>query len=174
MIWKQAYGFPQYEVSDMGQVRSLFGRYKNKPRLHILKLQTTAKGYASVSLQVNNKSKFTRVHKLVLETFVSPRPSANHVADHINRIRNDNRLENLRWVTAYENVTTYSEGMCAKNKRKTHCLNGHELNETNAFHRKQRNGVIGRQCKICNRMRMKERKARLRREKKARPEHLRD
>ena len=41
------------------------------------------------------------IHKLVAKTFI--KNNDKKYVDHINRIRNDNRLENLRWVTCSEN-----------------------------------------------------------------------
>jgi hypothetical protein len=46
------------------------------------------------------------VHRLVLETFSPIEDSDNLSVDHINGIRNDNRLENLRWMSLEENVMT--------------------------------------------------------------------
>ena len=43
------------------------------------------------------------VHRLVLELSGNPCPAPELQADHINRIRSDNRLENLRWVTRSQN-----------------------------------------------------------------------
>ena len=39
---------------------------------------------------------------LILETFGVPKPSSAHTADHKNRKRDDDRLENLRWATPAE------------------------------------------------------------------------
>jgi len=46
--------------------------------------------------------KTAAISVLVLETFVGPRPPG-HEADHINEDSLDNRLANLRWLTAAEN-----------------------------------------------------------------------
>jgi len=43
-----------------------------------------------------------RVDSLVAEAFVGPRPSSQHVLQHINGIDSDDRAVNLRWVTPCE------------------------------------------------------------------------
>lgn len=44
------------------------------------------------------------VHRIVAVAFHGAPPSENHVVDHIDRRRNNNRVENLRWVTQSENL----------------------------------------------------------------------
>ncbi len=44
------------------------------------------------------------VHRVVAFAFHGVPPSERHVVDHIDRRRNNNRVENLRWVTLSENV----------------------------------------------------------------------
>lgn len=53
--------------------------------------------------QLNIKGKTCLVHRIVYETFVNKIPVGYEI-DHINTIRNDNRLENLRCVTPKENM----------------------------------------------------------------------
>ena len=43
-------------------------------------------------------------HRLVLELSGQPCPAPKLEADHVNRNRSDNRLENLRWVTRGQNT----------------------------------------------------------------------
>lgn len=56
-------------------------------------------GYYLVSI----KGKSYLVHRLVAETFI-PNPENKPTVDHINRIRTDNRVQNLRWATRKEQV----------------------------------------------------------------------
>ena len=45
-----------------------------------------------------------RVHRLIMMTFCPIDNPDDYVVDHMNGIRNDNRLENLRWMTQEENL----------------------------------------------------------------------
>lgn len=107
-IWKPVKGFEGlYEVSNMGNVRSvdryvMFGDrccfLKGKPRKPYL----TPKGYLSATLSKNKKGKNYLVHRLVAEAFIA-NPNESPFVDHINTIRDDNRVENLRWCSYKEN-----------------------------------------------------------------------
>ena len=68
-------------------------------------------GYKKVKI----KGKFYFVHRLIAEAFL-PSVRGKPFVDHINRVRNDNRVENLRWVTAKENIDNSSK-VLSRNKR---------------------------------------------------------
>jgi hypothetical protein len=89
-MWKKIEG--GYEVSDEGQVRNSRGWILKPGNQH---------GYHSVILCTTEK-KHVYVHRLVAETFLGPCPEGKEV-DHKNNIRNDNRLENLQYLTHGEN-----------------------------------------------------------------------
>lgn len=55
------------------------------------------RGYLSVKI----KGKYYKVHRLVAEAFL-PNPENKPTVDHINRIKTDNRVSNLRWATYKE------------------------------------------------------------------------
>lgn len=59
-------------------------------------------GYKQVSINRPCKTHTVTVHRVVCWTFHGPPPSQDHSVDHKNGNRSDNRLENLHWVTPYE------------------------------------------------------------------------
>lgn len=97
-IFKDIQGFEGlYQISNFGKVKSLLnGKEK------ILKQKRNSKGYLSVALRKDNKIYYRKTHRLVGEAFVSNINNLPEI-DHINTIRDDNRAENLRWVTHKEN-----------------------------------------------------------------------
>lgn len=63
------------------------------------KLSNGPNGYLIISTAINSH---TIVHRMMAEAFLGEIPKGYQV-DHINRIRTDNRIENLRIVTPSEN-----------------------------------------------------------------------
>lgn len=97
--WRTIKDYPNYQVSNMGNVKGKkgnalrpFDRGKNGPKpqrgyLTVHLCSTDTKGYDNHS-----------VHSLVMKYFVGPRP-LGMVINHINGIRWDNRLDNLEYCT---------------------------------------------------------------------------
>lgn len=85
-----------YAVTDDGRVWS----YRRKI---YLKPGVDRYGYFIVSLRKNGVNKTRLVHQLVAKAFI-PNPENKPQVNHINEIKTDNRVENLQWVTAKENV----------------------------------------------------------------------
>lgn len=99
-VWKTVKGYTNYEVSSLGRVRPVNPRYKSRPFLSTRSYFPHY--YPFVILAKDGKYKTFRVHVLVLKHFVGERPKGFHGA-HLNGIRTDNRLSNLKWVTPKEN-----------------------------------------------------------------------
>lgn len=108
-IWKPVVGYEGlYEVSNFGRIKAPLkivrsGKMMRKYQERIITPQHNKQGYLSVSLYKNGKSKRHLVHRLVMLAFVPNAENKPHI-DHINTIKDDNRLENLRWATPKENA----------------------------------------------------------------------
>lgn len=100
-IWKPIKDYEGlYEISSLGRVKSL--NYNRTGKKKILKNMKNSNGYLVVSLTKFGKQKNYLIHRLVAEAFI-PNPEGKPHIDHINTIKNDNSIENLRWVTNKEN-----------------------------------------------------------------------
>lgn len=112
--WKAIEGYEgKYEVSDMGNVRSLdYTNMQPHPQTgemhpYTYKGQLIAKqkinsGYLTVGLRDEHGKCMYLMHRLVAKAFV-PNPKRYHVVNHINENKTDNRAVNLEWVTYAEN-----------------------------------------------------------------------
>lgn len=103
--WVPVYGFKNYEVSNMGNVRrtshiAKHARYGDR-KLPERMLNPKKNGDGYWRVKIGKQLKF--VHVLVLESFVCPRPKGMQVC-HNNGKPDDNKLENLRWDTPRNNV----------------------------------------------------------------------
>jgi HNH endonuclease len=88
-----------YAANPNGEIFS----YKSGAILKSLRAGTKGE-YRNVALYSRNgKAKRILVHRLILLTFVGPKPLGVE-CDHINRNPLDNRLDNLRWVTKGQNL----------------------------------------------------------------------
>jgi hypothetical protein len=94
-IWLTIPFEDQYEVSDLGRVR-------NKQTKHIKSLRYNKGGYLRVTLYPSGKT--YAVHSLVGKVFLQEFYREGLQIDHLNSVRDDNRLCNLEWVTAKENT----------------------------------------------------------------------
>lgn len=60
------------------------------------------KGYKIVGLSKNGKQITYKIHRLLSIQYI-PNPNNLPIVDHIDRVRTNNDLSNLRWVSASEN-----------------------------------------------------------------------
>lgn len=111
-VFRTVEGFEDYQVSNLGRVVS-----NKKGKARFLSPQKDAIGYLHVRLYREDSSlgsyegnggkkpKLYKVHRLVAETFI-PKHSSNEMlhVNHLNADKQDNRVENLEWVTHAENI----------------------------------------------------------------------
>lgn len=93
--WKDVVGFPRYEVSTYGRVRT-------KPLY--LKPGAIRGAHLTVALcSGKGKPKTGYVHRLVAQAFI-PNPEGLPIINHKNGNPQDNRINNLEWCTHSHNV----------------------------------------------------------------------
>lgn len=105
--WKPVPGVCHIEASDSGKIRTLIDRRRSNqvlPKPRELKASDDGNGYRIVCIRGDGGAKKTyRVCRLVLMAFVGI-PKSGMQACHGNNIKNDDRIDNLRWGTASENT----------------------------------------------------------------------
>lgn len=116
-IWKDIPNFEGvYQASNKGRIRSLAhtvevktknGSYFRHKEGRIL--SPHMQNYMRVSLSSCGTSKSYLVHRLVAETFLGA-PKDGCEVDHINENKRDNSIENLRWITVFENRSRSTKG----------------------------------------------------------------
>ena len=94
-VWKTIISSEGYQISSLGQVKNVISG-------KILKTCFDGGGYLIVSLRKNGVKKTCKIHRLVGLHFI-PNPDNKPLIDHKNRIKTDNRIDNLRWATTFEN-----------------------------------------------------------------------
>ena len=124
--WRDIKGYEGiYQVSNLGRVKSLerivntCNAYKTLYEKQ-LKIYVSKNGYLHVSLQRKNKL----VHRLVAEAFI-PNPENKPQVNHKNEVKQDNRVENLEWVSARENI---NYGTSLKKRAETQKKLGNQIN----------------------------------------------
>lgn len=97
--------YPGYFIHRDGKVwsnklcRGVKGRF--------LKPYKNKQGYMYVMICNNGKSFNLKIHRLIAIHYI-PNPNNYPQVDHINRIRHDNRIENLRWASQSMNMDNKS------------------------------------------------------------------
>lgn len=111
-VWRDIAGYEgQYQVSNLGNVRTLSDRHGNQ---RLIKPGKDSKGYLRIGLVKNGQRKTFSVHRLVAQAFI-PNPLNLPEVNHVKGIKDDNRASELEWTTSSENMThAFKTGLCSR------------------------------------------------------------
>ena len=96
-VWKVIEEFPNYEVSNFGNVRNSI---KNK----LMTISIRKNGYCVVKLSNNEISKECKVHRLVAKAFIDNPNNLPHI-NHKDENKTNNHISNLEWCDSLYNNT---------------------------------------------------------------------
>lgn len=118
--WRPVVGYEGwYSVSNTGMVR----RERKEKATTAGRIRTSRinkRGYLYLCIFMPGKNKTVKVHHLVADAWIGPRP-LGMVVNHRNGIKTDNRVENLEYVTQKENI-----------RHAIHTLGRHRSGESNS------------------------------------------
>ena len=97
MNWKYIDGYDfLYKISEDGTIISL-----HNSKQKVLSFRYDRDGYKRITLCKDGVCKTYGVHRLVAQNFIS-NPLNKPTVNHINAIKDDNRVDNLEWATRSE------------------------------------------------------------------------
>ena len=94
-------GFENYEIHENGKVFNKITKKERKPYVD-------SDGYIRIKLWNKGTKKDFSIHRLLALHYLD-NPNDYAEVDHINRIKDDNRLENLRWANRSMNLLNRGE-----------------------------------------------------------------
>ena len=113
---KEIFGFKyRYFITSKGLIFSLASG-------ELKQLNPTMRGknrnqYLFVRLEFEGKLKGVNIHRLVAENFLGPKPSDEHVINHIDGNKQNNDVSNLEWTTVAGNTQhAYRTGLAGGRK----------------------------------------------------------
>ena len=130
--WKYVVDNPNYQVSNLGHVRSVDRLVNSKAKSQQFRMGVNLKifqfntGYCYVIMQHKNRS----IHRLVAQAFI-PNSDNKQYVNHKDGNKLNNCVDNLEWVTAKENTQ--------------HAIDTGLMNISNTEHMKKMGNIRGKQ-----------------------------
>lgn len=102
-VWRDIDGFDGYQVSNLGNVRSL--NYNGTGNTQVLKPSLSGRNrtYLSINMQVADKVIRRNIHRLVAMAFI-PNPDNLPEVNHIDEDGTNNKINNLEWCNRKYNL----------------------------------------------------------------------
>ena len=118
--WKEIKGYPNYEISNMGRVRS---KPREGTKGGIVKQFIRGGTYYKVKIYKDGKQFNVWTHRLVATHFIA-NPKNKPQVNHKDGNKLNNRADNLEWVTCSENLDhSYANGL-RKTRKVAQYMNG--------------------------------------------------
>ena len=137
--WKKIKDYENFEISNLGRIRTIrrYVKNKNSYRLikqHIIKTRVKDNGYVIISLRKDGERKIKDfyIHRLVAEAFI-PNPENKPHINHLDYNKQNNYASNLDWCSRKENQK-YSSSRIAKS-----CLIKFKKNKNHYIRHKSKN-----------------------------------
>jgi hypothetical protein len=123
--WKYIPGSnKKYQVSNYGRVKSFAVSVEGK----VMK-QGTIKGYKTICIPIDNKSKTLFVHKVTAEAFVPKKSKEQNTVIHLDWNSLNNHFKNLQWTTKADSLRRMMARLKEKNKDKPGHISHSKLKE---------------------------------------------
>ena len=100
--WREIDVFPNYMVSNTGEIKSL--NYNKTGKEKVLIPHKLSNGYLGINLYDDNKrSCYLLIHRLVAQAFL-PNPNGYRIINHKDENRSNNSVNNLEWCSYKYNL----------------------------------------------------------------------
>lgn len=98
VLWRDIKGYEGiYRINNFGDLESTRGN-----KTIIMAKNLAGRGYVQYQLKKDGKREVKLAHRLVAEYFI-PNPYNKSTVNHKDEIKTNNRVDNLEWMTDYEN-----------------------------------------------------------------------
>jgi hypothetical protein len=103
-LWRPMPSYPDYEVSEWGQVRRIAATSPHAKIGQIRFWKTNTNCWQTQLQAPDGERKAWSAHRIVCSAFHGPPPFPGAHACHGDDVRENNHFTNLRWATAKENI----------------------------------------------------------------------
>ena len=155
--WKFIKGFKNYQISNIGRVRTLDKKvnvnrggktFKKFYKGKIKTLKKDTSGYLFTDLWKNGKCKFVKAHRLVLCAWSDKSYKYKKQVNHRDCNKLNNHIDNLEWATPKENIKHAEINGLRTHHKGSKCYNSKLLEKDISIIRNKFNGVRGDLSKI--------------------------